>query len=236
VYAGVPEAATYRLMRWFHSAAVRTLVPSPSVERELSERGFGGLVRWRRGVDTELFRPRAEPFYGDLPRPIFVSVGRVAPEKNLEAFLALDLPGSKVVVGDGPARKALARRYPGIHWAGFRQGEDLARHYAGADVFVFPSRTDTYGVVMLEANACGLPVAAYPVTGPVDVVQPWQTGVLDDDLRAACLAALELDRSRCRRFAEEHSWQRCADLLLDNLAVNPGRRAAPDAAAARRRL
>jgi glycosyltransferase involved in cell wall biosynthesis len=221
MYAAVPVGITYRLMRWFHGGAARTLVPSPSVQDELIDRGFANTVLWRRGVDLELYRPRPERFY-DLPGPVFIYVGRVATEKNIEAFLSTDLPGSKVVVGDGPARQQLEKRHPEVHWAGFRFGEDLARHYAGADVFVFPSRTDTYGVVMLEANACGLPVAAYPVPGPLDVVQPGRTGILDEDLRAACLGAAELDPADCRRFALEHTWESCARLMFDNLAAFNG--------------
>jgi glycosyltransferase involved in cell wall biosynthesis len=217
-YAGIPERFTYRLVRWFHGGAQRTLVPTPTMKRELEDRGFTNLVEWVRGVDTELFRPRSDDFFG-LPRPIFISVGRVAPEKNLRSFLQLDLPGSKVVVGDGPARAQLETEFPAVHWAGMRLGEDLARHYAGADVFVFPSRTDTYGVVMLEANASGLPVAAYPVTGPIDVVVDGVTGVLDDDLEKACRFALEIDRDGCRRHAESMSWSRCAELMLDTFAV-----------------
>lgn len=217
VYAGIPARFTYGLQRWFHGRAERTLVPTPSFKGDLEARGFEHLVKWVRGVDTELFRPRDGDFY-NLPRPVFLSVGRVAAEKNLAAFLELDLPGSKVVVGDGPARAALERAHPEVHWAGFRVGEDLARHYAGADVFVFPSRTDTYGVVMLEANASGLPVAAYPVTGPIDVVRAGVNGVLDEDLGAACRLALDLDRAACRRHAESMSWERCARILLDNLA------------------
>ena len=217
-YARVPSRWTYRAQRWFHGGAERTLVPTPTVKTELEERGFQHLVNWDRGVDTDLFRPRSGDFY-NLPRPIFLSVGRVAPEKNLEAFLDLDLPGSKVVVGDGPARGALERAHPEVHWAGFRLGEDLARHYSGADVFVFPSKTDTFGVVMLEANASGLPVAAYPVPGPVDVVDHGVSGVLDDDLRKACLIATEIDPAECRRFAKARSWDRCAELLVENLAV-----------------
>lgn len=217
VYAGIPKALTYRLQRWFHGGAQRTLVPAASLRRELAARGFEHLVEWMRGVDAELFRPQDGDFYG-LPRPIFLAVGRVAAEKNLEAFLDLELPGSKVVVGDGPARPALERAHPGVRWAGFRVGAELARHYAGADVLVFPSRTDTFGVVMLEANACGLPVAAYPVSGPLDVVRPGVTGVLDEDLGAACRAALALDRRACRRHAEGLTWWRCAEMLRDNLA------------------
>ncbi len=218
VYAGIPEPFTYRLVRWFHGRAHRTLVPTPTLKAELEARGFSNLVNWIRGVDTELFQPRGGDFFG-LPRPVFISVGRVAPEKNLRAFLDLDLPGSKVVVGDGPARDALARQYPGVHWAGMRLGEELAQHYAGADVFVFPSLTDTFGIVMLEANASGLPVAAHPVTGPIDVVIDGVTGVLDHDLRSACLRALDIDRAGCRRHAETLSWGRCAEIMLENLAV-----------------
>lgn len=216
-YAHIPERVTYRLLRWFHDAAARTLVPTPSLQAELETRGFRNIMCWTRGVDTGLFRPRAEAFY-PLPRPIFLYAGRVAVEKNLEAFLSLDLPGSKVVVGDGPARAALERRFPFVHWAGFRFGEELARHYAGADVFVFPSCTDTFGIVMLEANACGLPVAAFPVPGPADLVVNGRNGILHHDLRTACLEALAVDRRRCREWSEQHTWRRCADLLLDNLA------------------
>ncbi len=186
VYAGIPKALTYRLQRWFHGGAQRTLVPAASLRRELAARGFEHLVEWMRGVDAELFRPQDGDFYG-LPRPIFLAVGRVAAEKNLEAFLDLELPGSKVVVGDGPARPALERAHPGVR-------------------------------VMLEANACGLPVAAYPVSGPLDVVRPGVTGVLDEDLGAACRAALALDRRTCRRHAEGLTWWRCAEMLRDNLA------------------
>jgi glycosyltransferase involved in cell wall biosynthesis len=221
-YLMVPSRWTYAWLRRFHGRAERTLVPTRSMKLELEEWGFEHVVQWSRGVDTELFRPREDDLY-DLPRPVFLYVGRVAVEKNIEAFLSLDLPGSKVVVGDGPVRQRLAERFPQVHWAGFRFGEDLARHYAAADVFVFPSRTDTFGVVMLEANASGLPVAAYPVTGPVDVVIDGRTGALDDDLRNACLRALGIDREECRRRAESLSWQRCAQQLFDNLAViGPG--------------
>jgi glycosyltransferase involved in cell wall biosynthesis len=220
VYLGVPKKWTWHFQRWFHGRAQRTLVPTASIQHELEDRGFRNLVLWRRGVDTRIFQPREGDYYG-LPRPVFLSVGRVAAEKNIEAFLDLELPGSKVVVGDGPVRAALARKYPGVHWAGFRTGEDLARHYAGADVFVFPSRTDTFGVVMLEANASGLPIAAFPVPGPLDVIKPGVNGAMNEDLSKACRSALDLDRAACRRFAESHSWDRCADVLLENLAPIP---------------
>jgi glycosyltransferase involved in cell wall biosynthesis len=228
IYFGVPQGLTYRFLRWFHGRAQRTLVPTASVRDELAGRGFGNLVIWGRGVDTELFRPQGKEFL-DLPRPIFLTAGRVAAEKNIEAFLRLDLPGSKVVVGDGPARQSLQRRYPQVTWAGYLYDQDLARYYSAADVFVFPSRTDTFGNVMQEANACGIPVAAYPVTGPIDVVQRGVTGVLDEDLRSACLAALKIDPAGCRAYALERTWPRCAGTVLDNLA--PIIRAIPVAAA-----
>lgn len=218
VYASIPTTLGYRVMRWFHRPARHTLVPTRTVHDELEARGFEHVVTWTRGVDAELFTPSDEDFY-PLPRPIFLYAGRVAAEKNIEAFLELDLPGSKVVVGDGPARQELQPRFPDVHWAGFRFGEDLARHYAGADVFVFPSRTDTFGVVMLEANAAGLPVAAYPVAGPLDVVQEGRNGALREDLRDACLAALDLDPAASREFALTMSWARCAAVLRDHLAV-----------------
>ena len=173
------------------------------------------------GVDAALFRPR-NSFKDsraalDLPRPIFLTVGRVAVEKNLEAFLSLDLPGTKLVVGDGPARAALARKYPDAVFLGGRQGEALAEIYAAADVFVFPSRTDTFGLVMLEAMACGTPVAAYPVTGPIDVVAPGVTGVLDEELSKAALLALGLDREACRRVASERTWERASAQFFGHL-------------------
>jgi glycosyltransferase involved in cell wall biosynthesis len=217
VYAKIPEGLSYRSLRWFHGRAERTLVPTETLKRELEAHRFTHLVRWIRGVDTELFRPRPGDFYS-LERPIYLYAGRVAAEKNIEAFLSLELPGSKVVVGDGPARSKLEAAYPEVHWAGMRVGDDLAEHYAGADVFVFPSRTDTFGVVMLEAFASGLPVAAYPVTGPIDVVDTGVTGILDDDLGVACRRALELDPEVCRAHAMTLSWARCAEMLLDNLA------------------
>ncbi|MGD8440250.1 MAG: glycosyltransferase family 1 protein [Holophagae bacterium] len=221
VYAGIPTGWSYRALHWFHDAAERTLVPTETLKLELEAHGFRHLVCWMRGVDTELFKPRSGDFYA-LERPILLYAGRVASEKNIAAFLELDVPGSKVVVGDGPARSGLEAAHPEVHWAGMRTGEDLARHYAGADVFVFPSRTDTFGVVMLEAFASGLPVAAYPVTGPIDVVEHGVTGFLDNDLGVACRRALELDPGVCRAHALTMSWERCADMLLDNLAVIGG--------------
>ncbi len=202
----VPEALTYRILRRFHSRAARVLVATRQMQQRLDAHGFERLVTWTRGVDTALFRPDpAAPL--DLPRPIWVYAGRVAVEKGLPEFLALDLPGSKLVIGDGPARAQLQRHYPEATFIGYRFGEALAQHLAAADVFVFPSRTDTFGLVMLEAMACGLPVAAFPVTGPIDVVEDGVTGALDQDLRAACERALTLDPAAARRAALACSWE-----------------------------
>jgi glycosyltransferase involved in cell wall biosynthesis len=197
-------------LRRFHEAGSGTFAATPSLRHELSCRGFTRIRPWTRGVDLAQFRPAPRDPWDGLPRPIFLNVGRVAVEKNIEAFLRLDLPGSKVVVGDGPQRAALQRKFPKVHFAGWRQGAALGRAFAGADVMVFPSRTDTFGLVLLEALACGTPVAAYPVTGPIDVVAPG-TGVLDVDLRRAALAALDCDRAACRRHAEGFSWRACAE-------------------------
>ncbi|MEM1212595.1 MAG: glycosyltransferase family 1 protein [Planctomycetota bacterium] len=217
-YFGVPRKWTYRFIRWFHGKAQTTLVPTKTIGDELNTNGLNNITVWSRGVDTDLFKPYEKTLYADLPRPIFLYAGRVALEKNIEAFIALDLPGSKVIVGDGPVRKSLESKYPGNHWAGYQHGEDLARHYASADVFVFPSRTDTFGVVLLEANACGLPTAAYPVTGPIDVVQNGTTGVLDEDLGKAATACLELNPEDCLDYARSNSWERCAQTVLDSVA------------------
>jgi glycosyltransferase involved in cell wall biosynthesis len=205
----IPEAWTYAALRRFHGAAAVTMVSTPSLRAELSERGFRNLGLWTRGVDTDLFRPERAASL-DLPRPIFASVGRVAVEKNLAAFLALDLPGSKIVIGDGPQADELQRRFPAAHFLGSMEGETLAAHFAAADVFVFPSRTDTFGVVQLEALASGVPVAAYPVTGPKDVIGCNPIGALDDDLGSACLKALTISRAACRAFALTQSWEASA--------------------------
>ena len=212
----VPVAAGYRFMRWFHGASSGVMVATKSIRAELAQRGFKNLRPWTRGVDTELFRPDREPALA-LKRPVFLYVGRVAVEKNLPAFLALDLPGSKLVVGSGPDLEKLRRRYPDAVFAGAQHGEALARHYAAADAFVFPSRTDTFGLVLLEALAAGVPVAAFPVPGPLDVVGNTGVGALDQDLGAAALRALTIPRARCRAFAETRSWTACARLFLDNL-------------------
>jgi 1,2-diacylglycerol 3-alpha-glucosyltransferase/glucuronosyltransferase len=211
----VPEAWGYAYLRRFHAPAAVTMVSTPSLRDDLSRRGFRRLGLWTRGVDTELFRPdRASDL--DLPRPIFLSVGRLAVEKNLDAFLSLDLPGSKVVVGDGPQEAELRQRYPGAHFLGRLEGQALAGVMAAADVFVFPSRTDTFGIVQLEALACSVPVAAYPVMGPRDVIGDHPVGVLDENLRAACLGALRLSRERCREFALGQSWKASARQFLEH--------------------
>jgi glycosyltransferase involved in cell wall biosynthesis len=217
--APVPLALTYAYLRRFHAAASRTLVATPSMARRLEARGFRNLVPWSRGVDTDLFRPRAKAL-PELARPLWLYFGRVAVEKGIEDFLGLDLPGTKLVVGVGPAERALRERYPQAVFAGYRQGEELATHIAAADVFVFPSRTDTFGLVLLEAMACGVPVAAYPVTGPIDVVHDGVTGVLDADLRTAALAALRLDPAACRAHALRYTWQAATQQFLHHLAVS----------------
>jgi len=215
--APIPLSISYSHLRRFHSAAVRTMVATPTMQRQLEAHGFRNIVRWTRGVNVELFKPRSKSFL-ELPRPIFMYVGRVAVEKNIEAFLALDLPGTKVVVGDGPARKELQARYPTTAFAGFKYGEELAAHMAAADVFVFPSLTDTFGLVLLEAMSCGVPVAAFPVTGPIDVVQHGRTGVLNPDLRAAALDAMKIDPSVCREYALQHTWEAATQQFVANLA------------------
>lgn len=214
--APIPLSWSYRALLWFHGAARRCMVSTPTVQAELEQRGFRNIARWRRGVDTTLFRPRERGFL-DLPRPIAAYVGRVAVEKNVEAFLAMPWRGSKLVIGDGPARTRLAARYPQAHFAGYRYGEDLARHLADADVMVFPSRTDTFGLVNLEALACGVPVAAYPVQGPRDVLQAGITGILDEDLGAAATRALALDRDACHAQALDWSWEACTAEFEANL-------------------
>jgi glycosyltransferase involved in cell wall biosynthesis len=205
----IPEAWSYAVLRRFHSAAAVTMVATASLMAELAARGFKNLGLWTRGVDTDLFKvERAIDL--DLPRPIFISVGRIAVEKNLPAFLSLDLPGSKIVIGEGPQERDLRRHFPNVKYLGLLEGSALAAHLAAADVFVFPSKTDTFGVVQLEALACGVPVAAYPVPGPRDVIGKNPVGVLDEDLRTACLGALQISKDACRAFALTRSWENSA--------------------------
>ncbi len=215
--APVPIRLTYAALRRFHNAAAGTMVSSPSLEHVLAGHGFRNLMRWSRGVDETLFRPRAENVLDPLPRPIFLFVGRLAVEKNIEAFLRLNLPGSKVVVGNGPLQARLAAAYPAAHFLGALCGEQLAQVYASADVFVFPSLTDTFGIVLLEALASGLPVAAFPVTGPLDVIGDSGTGVLAHDLQQAALGALNISRERCRKHAAKFTWKESARQFFDNI-------------------
>lgn len=213
----IPLALSYAHLRRFHGAATRTFVATPTMQQQLENRAFRNVVRWSRGVDLELFQPRGKDFL-DYPRPISLYCGRVAVEKNVEDFLRLDLPGTQVIVGDGPARAQLEAAYPRAIFAGYRFGEELARYVGAADVFVFPSRTDTFGLVLLEAMACGIPIAAYPVTGPIDVVRNGVTGVLDEDLRAATLAALQLRSADCRDHALGFTWEAATRQFLAQLA------------------
>ena len=219
---GLPTGPAYRLLRWFHGGGQGIMVATESLRAELAGRGFADLRSWSRGVDLALFRPEPrDPFEG-LPRPVFLYVGRIAVEKNIGAFLDLDLPGTKVVVGGGPQLEALRRAHPGVVFCGPRSGVALAASYAGADCFVFPSRTDTFGLVMLEALACGTPVAAFPVTGPLDVLAGHPVGAMDADLRAAALRAVQADRAACRAHAERFSWRACTELFVANLVPLAG--------------
>lgn len=223
VRTGLPLSVGYAVMRHFHAASSTVMVATDSLRQELGGRGFRRLGFWTRGVDTELFNPHS-PATLDLPRPIFMTMGRVAVEKNIEAFLSLDLPGTKVVVGDGPQKAQLEQQYPNAVFLGEKKGADLTAHLAAADVFVFPSLTDTFGVVQLEALACGTPVAAFPVTGPKDVIADHPIGALDTDLRSACLRALTMSREDCRNFALSRSWENSARQFIGNLtALQPSR-------------
>jgi glycosyltransferase involved in cell wall biosynthesis len=211
----IPEAWIWTALRAFHGPSQAVMAATPALAGELRARGFRNVVLWPRGVDASQFHPRAADL--GLPRPVFLCVGRVAVEKNLEAFLDLDLPGTKVIVGDGPARAALARKYPQAVFLGARQGKELAEAYAAADVFVFPSKTDTFGLVLLEALASGLPVAAFPVTGPRDVIGDEPVGALNDDLRIACLTAVTISPQACLAFAARHTWEASARAFVENI-------------------
>ncbi len=212
----IPATWSYGVLRRFHAAATVTMVSTPSLMAEFTRRGFTNLGMWTRGVDSVLFDP-AHAIRLDYPRPIFVNVGRVALEKNLEAFLSLDLPGTKLVIGQGPQLSGLQRRFPQARFLGLVADSVLAAHLAAADVFVFPSRTDTFGVVQLEALACGTPIAAYPVTGPRDVIADNPIGVMNEDLRAACLAALQVSRAACRSFALTRPWELSARQFIEHM-------------------
>ncbi|MBC7168464.1 glycosyltransferase family 1 protein [Phenylobacterium sp.] len=224
----VPLSVGYTYMRWFHRPSGRLMVATPTMRDELTRHGFRNISSWSRGVDTEVFRPRREDekdIFAHLPKPIFLYVGRVAVEKNIEAFLHLDLPGTKVVVGDGPQKDELAERYRDAVFTGSKFGEELSAHFACADVFVFPSLTDTFGLVILEAMASGTPVAAYPAPGPIDIIPGSGAGALaasaTEGLKEACLEALALDRKAVRAFAETFSWKACAEDFVRNLQPYP---------------
>ena len=224
---GVPLSWPYALIRHFHRPSAAVMCPSPSVHQELGQWGFNNAVEWSHGVDAATFRPQDKSFIDDLPRPLFMYVGRVAVEKNLPAFLELDLPGSKMVVGDGPARAGLMKRFPQVHWRIANGDAELSRYFAAGDCFVFPSRTDTFGLVMLEALASGVPVAAFPVPGPQDVLAQASAelpvGVLDEDLAKAALAALAIAPENCRDYACRFSWERVSEHFLRLLCPIPDR-------------
>lgn len=217
----IPLSWSYRFVRGFHNAGGRTMVTTPSMVEFLEKRGFTKLSAWARGVDTSLFNPdkkdAPDNVYAGLARPIWVNVGRVAVEKNIKAFLDLELPGSKVVVGDGPQCDSLKKQYPEVSFAGAKFDTELARHFADADVFVFPSKTDTFGLVIIEAMASGLPVAAYPVSGPIDIIPGSNAGCLDKNLKTACLSALELKSEDAISHAATYSWDAVTDVFFDLL-------------------
>ncbi len=217
--APIPLSWTYAWLRRFHGKAVRTLVPTESQRQRLLDRGFDNVEVWGRGVDTEIFTPD-KPQQLNLPGPILLNMGRVAVEKNIEAFLGLDVPGSKVVVGDGPDLEQLQRAYPDVLFTGARFGRELASYVAAADVFVFPSRTDTFGLVLLEAMACGVPIAAYPVTGPADVVRDGITGSLNENLAEAVKDALKIDSRACLEYARQNSWLASSEVFASYMHDN----------------
>ncbi len=224
----VPTSWGYSYVRWFHKYSGKVMVATPSMRAELEEHGFNNVVSWTRGVDIDLFNPSrrieegqpGDPFEG-LPRPIFLNVGRVAVEKNIEAFAELDLPGTKVIVGEGPQLAELKRKYPKVKFLGARFNEDLATCFASADVFCFPSLTDTFGLVILEAMAAGTPVAAFDAPGPRDIIPGSNSGVISDDLAQACKDCLNLDRQTTRAYAEGYSWRACAEAFIENLDPLP---------------
>lgn len=207
----LPTEWSYAYLRWFHAGAAHTLVPTQSVADDLVAQGFSNVLVWSRGVDAQAFAPGPKSEFADLPGPHLLYVGRVAVEKNVAAFLALDVPGTKIVVGEGPQREELQRQFPQAVFLGLKRGAELAAIYRSADVFVFPSRTDTFGNVMIEALSSGVPVAAYPVAGPRDVLVDPTCGAVDDDLGAAVRRALTLSRERARAFASTFTWAHCAD-------------------------
>lgn len=224
-FAWIPLWAGYRFMHAFHDKSGRVMVATPTMQRVLQIHGFRNTALWTRGVDIDLFHPTKRGVdggvYSGLAKPVFAYVGRVSVEKNIEAFLKLDLPGSKVVVGGGPALDELRAKYPAIRFTGPKFGEELARHYADADVFVFPSFTDTFGLVILEAMACGTPVAGFVAPGPQDIIPGSNAGAINENLQAAALEALKCDRAVTRAYAERFSWRACAEEFRRNLEPLP---------------
>jgi len=216
----IPLAWTYRFLKWFHDPSCAVMAPTPAVMQDLQKYGFTNVVLWSRGVDLDRFQYQESNLI-NLPKPIFLYVGRVTVEKNIEAFLSLDLPGSKVVVGDGPALAFLKDNYPNATYLGGKSQADLPPYYSAADVFVFPSRTDTFGLVLLEAMACGLPVAAYPVSGPIDVIGQSGSGVLNEDLREACLEALKIPKEAAIAHAKLYSWKAASEQFAKHLVPVP---------------
>lgn len=214
----IPLTISYKFFKHFHSKATRTMVGTPHQRKILEDRGFKNLSLWTRGVDTATFKPGDKNLV-PYQHPIWIYVGRVAVEKNIEAFLSLDIPGTKVVIGDGPATAELRSKYSNVKFEGYKFGAELAAHIASGDVFVFPSLTDTFGVVMLEAMACGLPVAAFPVTGPRDVVRNGKTGILHENLKTACNEALKLNPQDCLDQANEYTWEQATLQFINNLAL-----------------
>jgi len=212
----IPERLSYAFLRHFHGKAARMMVSTEHMRHLLQARGFHNVALWTRGVDSEVFRPLPRDLL-KTPRPILLYAGRVAVEKNLEAFLALDVPGTKYVVGGGPALDALKARFPAVIFTGYKYGDELAQHMSAADVFVFPSRTDTFGIVLLEAMACGTPIAAFPVVGPIDVVKPNVSGCMHEDLRLAIEGALSVDRNACQRYALGFTWEHATQQFIGNL-------------------
>lgn len=216
----IPLSWTYRFLRWFHDPSQAVMAPTVVVKQDLEKWGFTNVVLWTRGVDLNVFKMQESKVLNTI-HPIFLYVGRVAVEKNIQAFLDLDLPGSKWVVGDGPALAGLRSKYPEVNYLGVLNQPELAKVYAAADVFVFPSKTDTFGLVLLEAMACGLPVAAYPVTGPIDVLGDSSAGVMNENLQKACLQALKIPRETARAHAELFSWRVASDQFLNHLKPVP---------------
>lgn len=213
----LPLKWSYAFIRWFHNAADSVMVTSENLKKELEAWGIRNIVLWERGVDTERFHP-VQKYPEEKSERVFMYMGRVAPEKNLDAFLKLDLPGKKYIVGDGPDRVRLEGDFPDAVFTGYKFGEELAGYLAMADVFVFPSLTDTFGLVMLEANACGTPVAALPSQASKTVIKQGENGIISKDLRAACLEALKLSREECREHALALGWQKPTDMFEKHLA------------------